>query len=937
MKTSIRALMILMVAALASTQLAAAADYYVSNSIGNDRYDGLAAKWNGVHGPWKSFSKASLVTYQPGDRLLLKCGDVWNETLSLKGDGTATNPIVVSSYGAGDRPYIQRTLGKDEDCIVIDNSAGYLFRDLELGSALNGIHFRLKVQGRTDFDYYHFENCFFHDIENPTFPTMNGPWGWALLWEGTGVPRDIGVVHCIGLRTQGFFCNTIRGKVLFDGDTISHGSLNQVCQTYSTGFNILNCTYVYNYPWLYDKWGTTQVMAGILKGAPGIRNIVENNEFGWPGDYPGSPDGCGYDFEVSTDDVTFRNNFVHDSYGESVLFMGDRVQNNLIFDNNIFRNNVRFSPRWSSTIALPMSVTGSGVFSHNVFYLWPGKTAFGSLDQNSGKELKPVSFTYVDNDEHPVKSFVSMPLVTHIGYRGGARIYTLATTTPGVEIHYTTNASLPSLSSPLYREPIVMKRSGVLNAKAFKNGFYPSYVNSLAVELRNPKAGGPSACWKLNEKQGRMVRDSAGKSNGWLSNAIWKRSKTDNGLAFNGKNASVTLMNKRLSSISNTFTIAFWAKPAKNRAATPEVGSGVGLTGTAWWRMNEGTGDSLGDSAGGTLGSITGCTWTKGKFGNALLFNGNKDSVSLNNYGPGIASDANTFTISFWAEPQATRAITPETNTGISGISGQRYALYPQQYSGASGEAGVGASVGTNGVSVFELAGGYLPSTLVYDHPLTGWNCITLVYRNKRPSLYINGILVKNGLQSDKTVHPAFSLGGSPYGWYQGKLQDVRVYPYALTDSEIGVLANKGEAAMIPWTAGKDAGTSGLPYALGPVIRGGGKDTKDAGVGAAVGVNGVSVCESSDAYLPSVLVDTLPLKGWNHIAVVYQDGQPTLYLNGVFETVGCRSEKTVHPVFNLGGGGNLGWYGGGLADVRVYNTALTDAEVQELAAQRNRR
>ncbi len=119
-------------------------------------------------------------------------------------------------------------------------------------------------------------------------------------------------------------------------------------------------------------------------------------------------------------------------------------------------------------------------------------------------------------------------------------------------------------------------------------------------------------------------------------------------------------------------------------------------------------------------------------------------------------------------------------------------------------------------------------------------------------------------------------------------------------------------------------------------MRGGGKSVQDAGVGVAVGVNGISVCESSDAYLPSVLVDTLPLKGWNHVAVVYQDGQPTLYLNGVFETVGCRSEKVVHPVFNLGGGGTLGWYGGYLADVRVYKTALTDAEVQEVASVKNR-
>ncbi len=916
-----------------AAQTAYATTYYASNSSGNDQYDGLSPKWNGSHGPWKTLAKASQTTYQPGDQLLLKCGDAWNETLTLQGGGTARNPVTIGSYGSGDLPYIHRTLGGNDDCITVINGAGYRFRDLELGDALNGVHIRLDEPGRKYFDFYHFNGCFIHDIENPTFPSVPGPWGWALLWDGSGVPRDISVKHCIGLRTQGFFCNSVRGRVLFDGDTISHGSLNQVCQTYSTGFDIVNCVYTYNYPWLYDKWGTTQVMAGILKGAPGIRNIVENNEFGWPGDYPGSPDGCGYDFEVSTGDVTFRNNFVHDSYGEAVLFMGDRVQQNLIFDNNIFKDNTRFSPRWPCTVSLPVSVTGSGIFSHNVFYLWPGKTAFGSIDQPKGKVLRPTSFTYLDNNKHPVKPFVAMPMVKRIEYRAGERIYTLDCKTKGVTIRYTTDASLPTQNSPIYRKPIVMRRTGELNAKAFKNGYYPSYVNSIAVELRKPQVGPPAAWWKLNQLQGRLAKDAAGENNGEVTNARWIRESAPC-LNFNGMNSFVSFPSKRLATISNTFSISFWTKPEEPRAETPEVGSGVGLSGTGWWKMNEGTGDILNDSAGGTIGAITGCTWTKGNFGPALQFDGEKDMVSLSNYGAGLDTVSNNFTISFWADPDATRAETPETNKGISGISGQRYALFPQQFSTASGAAGAGVSVGTNGVSVFELADSYLPSPLVYNHDLSGWNCITVAYRDGKPSLYINGKLVKVGVRSDKIVHPVFNLGGGTYGWYKGELEDLRVYPYALSDNQISRLAAQGEEAIIPWTRNKSAGTSGLTYALGPTRNGGTHDPNNAGVGVSVGTNGISVCESSDAYLPSVLVDNRPLKGWHQITVVYQDGQPTLYLDGVFETVGCRSLKTVHPVFDLGGGNGLGWYKGDIRDVRVYDGALTDAEVQETAQER---
>ena len=56
--------------------------------------------------------------------------------------------------------------------------------------------------------------------------------------------------------------------------------------------------------------------------------------------------------------------------------------------------------------------------------------------------------------------------------------------------------------------------------------------------------------------------------------------------------------------------------------------------------------------------------------------------------------------------------------------------------------------MGTNGVSVYEHGDSYMPALLVYDTPITGWNHIAVVYTNKQPILYINGILVRTGLTS---------------------------------------------------------------------------------------------------------------------------------------------------------------------------------------------
>jgi hypothetical protein len=876
----------------------AAETYYISSSAGNDAYDGLAGKADGSHGPWKTLARASTLTCAPGDKLLLRCGDTWNEELTLKGGGTRQEPVTIATYGAGDRPYIRRELGKNQVCITVDNAAGLRFRGLELGYALTGIHVVTKPGGPQVYDYYSFEDCFFHDIANKTLLPKGGPWGWAISWDGPGLHDGVRVVHCIGLRTQGFFSgDDQKGTVVFDGDTISHGDLNQVYQVRARRFDILNNVYAYNYPWLFDQWGTTQVITGILDGGPGVRYVVANNEFGWPGDYPGSPDGCGYDFEVNTNDVTFRDNFVHNSYGEAVLFMGDRIQNRLIFDHNLFRNNVRFSPRWTSTISLPPSVTGSGSFTRNVFYLWPGKHAFGTMGEKT-QAARPKDFTYANNDDHPTKPFAEMPLVSHIVYRKGARIYTFACKTPGATIRYTLDASLPNASSPVYRGPVAIRRSGVLNAKAFKPGFYPSYVNSLAIELRVPAVAAPVAKWPAGTAGAKPAATTA----------------------------------RRLASLAGTFTLSFWARPDAVRAATPETGTGLGQSVEASWKQRGigGNGMAMAETPGSIRGRLIAGARTTSRFGSGLGFSGEGHSISFHDEGLSSASD--NFTISFWAAPEAGRATTPETTTGISGISGQAYALGPIQYSGPSGEAGAGVSVGTNGVSVFELADNYLPSPLVCDHPLSGWNHVVVVYRDRQPSLYLNGELAKTGVQSGKRVHPDFNLGGTGYGWYQGRLDDLRVYKRALTGAEIHTLYAGGQAKPVAWTLDKFGGTKGLPFALAPTRRGGGSGAGDAGVGVAVGTTGISVVESSDDYLPSVLVDTLPVKGWNHVAVVYEGGQPALYLNGIFEKTGCRSKKAVHPVFKLRGGGGLGVFTGGLEDVRVYDRALTDAEVQEIAA-----
>jgi len=80
--------------------------FYVSSSSGNDAWSGKAPAWNGTDGPWQTISKVNSMTFQPGDVVLFRKGDVWRETLSVSSSGNAINYITFGAYGTGDKPKI---------------------------------------------------------------------------------------------------------------------------------------------------------------------------------------------------------------------------------------------------------------------------------------------------------------------------------------------------------------------------------------------------------------------------------------------------------------------------------------------------------------------------------------------------------------------------------------------------------------------------------------------------------------------------------------------------------------------------------------------------------------------------------------------------------------------------------------------------------------
>lgn len=77
-------------------------DYYVDAQHGDDEASGVSEKH-----AWRTLEKVNAMTFEAGDRILLKSGGVWSGCFMPQGSGKEGDPIVLSSYGEGPAPKIE--------------------------------------------------------------------------------------------------------------------------------------------------------------------------------------------------------------------------------------------------------------------------------------------------------------------------------------------------------------------------------------------------------------------------------------------------------------------------------------------------------------------------------------------------------------------------------------------------------------------------------------------------------------------------------------------------------------------------------------------------------------------------------------------------------------------------------------------------------------
>lgn len=172
---------------------------------------------------------------------------------------------------------------------------------------------------------------------------------------------------------------------------------------------------------------------------------------------------------------------------------------------------------------------------------------------------------------------------------------------------------------------------------------------------------------------------------------------------------------------------------------------------------------------------------------------------------PSGAECTNNFTVFVSAQPTINHGLdTVSSSSNTDGTSGQKYLLYPTQKNDDINDqtaniAGMGISLGKNGVTVYEHGSGYMPAKARYDANFSNYNIIAVKYFddpndsvNPTPSIYVNGVHRATGLPSNRAVvYSPKRIGGGSWGYYRGNLRAVVIYGSpALDDDNIKIVSD---------------------------------------------------------------------------------------------------------------------------------------------------
>ena len=204
----------------------------------------------------------------------------------------------------------------------------------------------------------------------------------------------------------------------------------------------------------------------------------------------------------------------------------------------------------------------------------------------------------------------------------------------------------------------------------------------------------------------------------------------------------------------------------------------------AAYSFNEGAGGTVQDASGnGHIGTVSGATWlAAGVYGGALSFDGVNDLVTVAD-SPSLDLTAG-MTLEAWVKPTAGTLSGWRTILLKEGVKSLAYALYGSQKVQWPGvEISAGATYLASGTQAL---------------PTTGWAHIAGTYDGAMLRFYVNGTQVSSTAATGSMVvtNGALRIGGNAiWGeWFNGLIDEVRIYSRALTAAEVEADMNRAVA-----------------------------------------------------------------------------------------------------------------------------------------------
>jgi hypothetical protein len=196
----------------------------------------------------------------------------------------------------------------------------------------------------------------------------------------------------------------------------------------------------------------------------------------------------------------------------------------------------------------------------------------------------------------------------------------------------------------------------------------------------------------------------------------------------------------------------------------------------AWYKFDDGAGSTAIDSASGCNGTVSGASWTTGKIGGGLSFDGNNDYVSIPSNA--VFDISKAFSVTAWV--RATGAWGTGGNVDVIMRKGDANPCIWQ----------IDIANGKLEASQTDGAGAPGATTLLTNK----WYHVAGTFDGATVKLYVNGA-IDLSIAYPSTITPnglPIYIGGhmGSTDVLQGVLDDVRFYNRALTAGEIAAMAN---------------------------------------------------------------------------------------------------------------------------------------------------